>query len=475
MAPDLHDAVNGASNGTIGGAADPDGHVLELVIGEVDERSARGIAAAVSRLVSTQRLADGDRLPTVRRTARALGVSPSTVSDAWQRLAAVGAVQGRGRQGTFVCRPTGPGAPVRYRRITEGPGHFDVDLSTGTPDPALLPSVAAVIASLPEEALTASYLDPAVLPALEAHLVRSWPFVPETFTVVDGAMDALDRIASHIVRMGDRVIVEDPTFPPLLDLLDHLGAEVIGIPLDAHGMDPAALRRALAHQPRALFCQLRAQNPTGVTTTRARARELAQVLADSDVIVVEDDHAADIARKPLASIGATLPERTVHIRSFSKSHGPDLRLAGVGGMAEVVRAVVNRRMLGPGWSSRILQAVLLTMLTDPEVVRTVAHARDVYATRRRAVCRVLTRHGVTFAGQNGVNLWVRVRDERAAMLMLAAHGVGVAPGNPFHVSSHQRGGASGDWIRVTTAAIDEHDPTIAQLLAQAALVSPTWG
>ena len=83
-------------------------------------RSARGIAATVGRMISAGELAAGDRLPTVRELSKALGVSPTTVGEAWRSLAAVGAIDARGRQGTFVRRPTGPLAPRRYRRITEG-------------------------------------------------------------------------------------------------------------------------------------------------------------------------------------------------------------------------------------------------------------------------------------------------------------------------------------------------------------------
>ena len=68
---------------------------------------------------------------------------------------------------------------------------------------------------------------------------------------------------------------------------------------------------------------------------------------------------------PLVSLGRWLPERTVHIRSYSKSHGPDLRLAAVGGAGDLVTAVANRRLLGPGWSSRILQALLLGAAARP--------------------------------------------------------------------------------------------------------------
>ena len=136
----------------------------------IEDRSAKGIAAAIGRLVSTGELQPGHRLPTVRELSRSLGVSPTTVSEAWQTLALVGAIDARGRQGTFVRQPTGPGTPRRYRRITEGPGRFALDLSTGTPDPGCCPTSAPVMARLSRQSLTSSYLDHPVLPQLDERL-----------------------------------------------------------------------------------------------------------------------------------------------------------------------------------------------------------------------------------------------------------------------------------------------------------------
>ena len=439
----------------------------KAIAARVTDRSARGIAAAVGRMISASDLAIGSRLPTVRELSKELGVSPTTVSEAWQSLAAVGAIDARGRQGTFVRQPTGPSTPRRYRRVTEGPGHFALDLSSGTPDPALLPDLRPVIARVSRQSLTSSYLDHPVLPELEERVRADWPFPPEELTVVDGAMDALDRVASVIVRLGDRVVVENPTFPPLLDLLDLLGAEVIGVDMDAEGMLPDGLADALALGATAVFLQPRAHNPTGITLTARRGRQLAVALADSDAIVVEDDHSGDIASGTLVSLGSWLPDRTVHIRSYSKSHGPDLRLAAVGGAGNVVSAVANRRLLGPGWSSRILQAVLLEMLDHQTTIDAVGVARAEYAARRNAVTDVLAAAGVRFTGTDGINLWMQVADERSALLTLAAQGIGAAPGEPFMV----RHGAPS--LRVTVGLIDHSIDTYAARLAEAAGNQPT--
>ena len=435
----------------------------------ITDRTARGIAAAVGRMISDGTLPVGERLPTVRELAKGLGVSPTTVSEAWQSLAAVGAIDARGRQGTFVRMPTGPATPRRYRRITEGPGHFAIDLSTGTPDPALLPDLGPLLARVSRQSLTSSYLDRPVLPELEERLRATWPFTPEAITVVDGAMDALDRVASVVVRLGDRVVVEHPAFPPLLDLLELLGADVVGVPLDDEGMRVDELERAVADGVSAVFLQPRAHNPTGVTTSRKRAKQLAAVLGRTRAVIVEDDHSGDIASGALVSIGSHLPGQTVHLRSYSKSHGPDLRLAAVGGAGDVVNAVANRRLLGAGWSSRILQAVLLQMLDHRPTIDAVAHARREYAHRRSSVTSVLSGRGVGFTGTDGINLWMHVADERSALITLATQGIGAAPGEPFMVLDDSPS------LRVTVGLIDHDLERIASTLADAAGMAPARG
>ena len=121
---------------------------------------------------------------------------------------------------------------------------------------------------------------------------------------------------------------------------------------------------------------------------------LEEVLASHQAVIIEDDHSGDIATGADVSIGRHLPDRTVHVRSYSKSHGPDLRIAAVGGSADVIDPMVSRRMLGPGWTSRLLQAVLVELLTDPAARAAVMRARSTYALRSLAVRTGLAGEGV---------------------------------------------------------------------------------
>jgi DNA-binding transcriptional MocR family regulator len=114
--------------------------------------------------------------------------------------------------------------------------------------------------------------------------------------------------------------------------------------------------------------------------------------------------------------------------------------------------MVARRMLGPGWTSRLLQAVLVELLTDSSSISAVGRARSAYATRGLALRAGLAGRGVASTTGDGINTWVEVADERAALIALAAQGVKVAPGTPFILEGDGR-----DHVRVTTGLLHEDD------------------
>lgn len=398
----------------------------------MDAPTARGLANAVAQALAERVVAPGDRLPPIRTVAVQLGLSPTTVSAAWGMLARAGTIQTDGRRGTLLLdRHVGP---TRYRRSLPQPSELAQDLSSGTPDPRLLPAIAPALRRAATSTPT-TYLDDPVRPELAAVLRADWPFAPERLTVVDGAMDALQLIASVHLRFGDRVAVEQPCFPPLLDLLDSVGAVLHPVGLDDDGPLPDEVSAAAEAGARALFLQPRAQNPTGASLSSRRLKELAVAVGTSEMIIVEDDSAGAIAAPPATSLGAVLPGRTLHIRSFSKSHGPDLRLAALGGPAALVDPVVERRFLGQGWTSRLLQGVLCDLLTHAPSIRAVERARGTYARRRAAMVVALADEGITIGGRDGLNIWVPVNDESAALLRLASDGIGASAGGPFHIDT----------------------------------------
>jgi len=443
---------------------------LSAISERLEDASAKGLAQAVSRAVRDGALQPGARLPPIRAVATHLGLSPTTVSASWTLLARSGAIRTDGRRGTTVAGPQEP-SPGRYRRALERQLDFALDLSTGTPDPALLPNLGPALSELTTAGIPGSYLDDPVVPGLLTVLRAQWPYPPEELMVVDGAMDALDLVSRSTLRFGDRVVVEHPCFPPLLDLLESIGVDVAGVPVDSAGLCPEPLAAALTGagtNTRAVFLQPRAQNPTGASLTRKRAGELAPILARAGLPVIEDDSAGAVAATAPISLGQWIPDQVIHIRSFSKSHGPDLRLAAMSGPDELLREIIHRRQLGQGWTSRLLQRVLLSLLTDPVAMADVGRARDEYTRRRIALVAALTARGVQVDGGDGLNLWVPVNDESAAIVRLASQGVGATPGTPFDVLP-----GSGGHLRVTVGLVADGYEELADLLAAAANTS-SW-
>ena len=439
---------------------------MSLILSALEERldhpTARGLAQAVTRAIRDGILVSGSKLPPIRQVAGQLALSPTTVSAGWALLARSGAIRTDGRRGTTVADPVGT-PNTRYRRALEGQSGFSLDLSTGVPDAALLPNLTRALGSLTTAGTPSSYLDEAVLPELRDVLLDEWPYAAGTLTIVDGAMDALDLLVRTSTRFGDRVVVEHPCFPPLLDLLDSVGAEVVGVPLDDEGMQPQPLATALASATAAVILQPTAQNPSGVSTTPGRSRALADIIDHAGTIVIEDDSAGAIASAPAISLGRWIPERTVHIRSFSKSHGPDLRLAAVSGPARLINDVLARRQLGQGWSSRLLQRILLSLLTDQDARASVRQAQQEYARRRAALVDALANRAVAVGGTDGINIWVPVHNEAAALVHLASRGIGVTPGSPFAVLPDMPG-----HIRVTSGLVAADHEGLADQIATAA-------
>lgn len=440
---------------------------LAALRGHVDDLSARGIADAVTAALRSGELVPGDLLPPVRRVAEGLAVSPTTVSAAWSLLSRAGAIRTNGRHGTRIAELQQHGS-ARYRQALEARPRFALDLATGVPDADLLPDLGRALRSAPRVSSAASYLDEPVLPELEQQLRATWAFEPERLLVVDGAMDAMDQLVDAALRPGDQVIVEDPTFPPLLDLLDAADATTIGVPVDQHGMRPGELAAALGPRVRAVVLQPRGHNPTGAALTQERLAELAEVLGPHGCWIVEDDSTGELSTAPPVSFGTVLPERTVHVRSFSKTHGPDLRLAAIGGPASVIGPLTERRLLGQGWTSRLLQSVLLQLLQDRQAVEAVEHARAEYARRRALLVGELAAHGVHLPAGDGLNIWLPVLEESAALVMLASRGIGAAAGRPFQVAPDGE-----PHLRITSGLLATGHADVAADLAAAAH-APGW-
>ena len=398
------------------------------------------------------RLLPASRLPTVRSLAAALQVSPATVAAAYRTLRQRGFVATDRGRGTSVA----PVPPVRVKQAAELPTGVR-DLASGNPDPLLLPQLAGALARVdPRHKL---YGGATKLPELAslAGAEFAGDGIGGDVAVTYGALDAIERALQTELRPGDRVVVEDPSWPRIADLVHALGLAVEPVAVDRRGLDPDLLGGALRRGARAVIATPRGQNPTGASVDPARGRALRAVLASHpEVLVIEDDYVARVADAPYVPVHPAQGRWAV-VRSLSKVLGPDLRLALVAGDPLTTTRIEGRQHLSPGWVSHILQQVAALLLAEEATARLLARAERVYTERRRALVAALAARGIEAAGDSGLGVWVPLAEEAAAVSQLLVQGWAVSPGERYRIRS-------GPGIRITTTDLQ---PDEAERLADA--------
>ncbi|HYN97425.1 MAG TPA: aminotransferase class I/II-fold pyridoxal phosphate-dependent enzyme [Pilimelia sp.] len=437
---------------------------------QVTGRTAAEISASVERGVRAGDLGPAAALPSVRALAATLGVSPATVAKAYQSLRQRGVLETAGRHGTRVrARP--PVADLRTPQPLPLPPGM-LDLSAGEPDPRLLPPLATHLRWLADQNLPpVSYATggpvPALLDAARARLAADGVPVQHdaAVTVTGGALDAIERLLAGHLRPGDAVAVEDPGWANLIDLVAALNLRAVPVAVDDEGPQPSALQAALTAGVRAAVITTRAHNPTGAAVTRNRAHDLRRILGGHpDVLLIEDDHAAELAPVPLHALaGATAT--WAFVRSAAKPYGPDLRIATLAGDEATIARVAGRMRIGAGWVSTVLQRLLLRLWQDDSVAATVAAARDAYIARRLGLRTALADRGIPARGRTGINVWIPVPDETRAVTALRDAGYAVAAGSRYRIAAPPA-------IRITVSALP--DAAVAPLAAAVArALTPT--
>ena len=398
----------------------------------------------------------------MRELAAALGVSPATVAAAYRDLGQRGLVSANRRRGTVVAGQP----PLRLRGARPVPAGA-VDLARGNPDPALLPPLGPVLASIdPAHKL---YGGPAKLPRLAALAQAGFAAdgIPAgDLAITGGAMDGIERVLQAHLRPGDRVAVEDPGWPRIGDLVRALGLRPEPVAVDQSGPVPGELARALERGSRAVIVTPRGQNPTGAAVDPPRGRELVGILGrHRHAVLIEDDYVAAVAGAPYVPLH-TASDRWAVIRSLSKVLGPDLRVAPMAGDPLTISRVEGRQLLGPGWVSHLLQRAAAGLWDSTATRELLQRTTVTYAERRAALVDALAGHGIAAHGRSGLGVWVPLAEEATAVQQLAEDGWAVSPGERFRFRSPPG-------IRITTTGLDPAAATdLAAAIAAAATASP---
>jgi DNA-binding transcriptional MocR family regulator len=439
------------------------------------------IVDAVRGAVDSRAIKAGTRLPSVRGLAQTQGLSTFTVSEAYARLVSLGYLVARRGAGYTVASRSAPSASLVAQRweapalnatwlLSDVYADHSIPIKAGA---GWLPGEWLNEAGLLQALKTASrmpggrlsgYGHPYGLPALRDTLAESfgqYGIAAQSSQVVltHGATQALDLVVRTLLRPGDTVLVEDPGYCNLLQILRLANLTVIGVPRTRDGLDIAMLEDAVrTHEPKALFLNTTLQNPTGSTLSTAAAFRILQIAEHYRLLVVEDDISRELAPTGSPMLAAMDGfNRVVYIGGFSKTVTPSLRVGYAVANPDISKALARAKMAVGLTSSEVTEQLAYTVLTAGHYAR---HTRDLAERLRQQQDHVVERmeaHGleVFLHPEGGMFVWARLRgmpdDFSASPLATEAlqAGIWLAPGAYF-----RPGEQDSAWMRFNVATCD---------------------
>ncbi|GEL93833.1 MocR-like transcription factor YczR [Cellulomonas composti] len=385
------------------------------------------------------------RVPSERELADALGVSRTTTTAAYDALRDEGYLVSRRGSGTVTTVPEHHATVAPSGTSVLPDDEAVVDLSIAAPDAptALHGAVVAALDALPRHLASTGY-SPTGLPELrraiaERYTARGVPTTPEQILVTTGGQQAIHLLVAAHAGPGDRVLVEQPTYPHALDAVRAAGARPVPVPSGRDGLDLDLFESTLRQTaPRLAYLIPDHRNPNG-TSLDAAAREQVRALARRHrTLVVGDEALTDLtlegaAPPPFAGDGSAAG-LVVCVGSASKSFWGGLRVGWLRAHPDVVVRLAAARAHVDIGTSVLDQLVVVELLADEEAVLT--ERRRVLRARRDLLHALVSERLPAWdvpVPPGGLALWADLGAPVSSALAAIAlrHGVRVAPGPTF--------------------------------------------
>ncbi len=403
-----------------------------------------GIVEALNADITSGRLHRGDRLPTHRALAKALGVDLTTVTRAYNEARRRGLTEARVGQGTFVAE-----SPMRAPRAAAAGIEFDLSMNL-PPEPIeadLEGRVARGLASLQRDYGVSDFLSyqPAGGSETDRGVAADWlrrrvrTADAQRLVVSPGTQSALMALLLATTRPGDVVLADRLTYPGFKAAAAALGVRLVGVEADSEGMLPEALDEACRrHAPKAVYLVPTIHNPTTATMGTARREKIAASIRRHDLVLLEDDAygSFDPRLPPLATL---IPERSYLAVTLSKCMAPGLRVSFVltpdrtaaSTIANALRTVAQMPV-------PLTVALVMRWLADGSADAIVAAIVAEAAARQKLAARALSGH-THAAHPKGHHVWLALpptwtRAEFAAHVQ--RQGLAVVTSDSFSVDAN---------------------------------------
>jgi GntR family transcriptional regulator/MocR family aminotransferase len=241
----------------------------------------------------------------------------------------------------------------------------------------------------------------------------------EHVLVARGSQMGIDLVARTLVSPGDVVAVEALGYRPAWEALRASGAKLVPVPVDANGIDVAALEQLAAGQPlRGVYVTPHHQFPTTVTLAPARRLRLLELAREKRFWLLEDDYDHEFhyeGRPVLPLASADVEGVVVYVGTLSKVLAPGIRIGFVVAPVPIIERLAATRRFVDRQGDHLLEAAIADLVEEGELQRHVRRAKRIYAERRARLAMLLEAH---FGGvlsfrlpSGGTAIWARVAND----------------------------------------------------------------
>jgi DNA-binding transcriptional MocR family regulator len=267
---------------------------------------------------------------------------------------------------------------------------------------------------------------------------------PARIMVTNGSLEAGWMLFSHLLAAGDEVVVEQPSYDRTLLMLEKLGVDRIGIPLEADGIEVSGLEQALAdgHRPKLVHIIPNFHNPAGCTLSEQKRRRLVELAAEHGFWIFEDDPYREIRfggeqLPTMLALAEGTDAKVVHASSFSKTVSPGVRVGYLIGPATEIATLArsaNETYISP---NMLAEAIVFELCRSGGLDRNIEVVNAALAERRDAVVAALGEQipaAEFVAPGGGYFLWLDLpegTDTRLALAPAKEEGVAFVAGPDF--------------------------------------------
>jgi len=306
----------------------------------------------------------------------------------------------------------------------------------------------------------------------------------EGLIVTTGSQQALDLVAKTLLNPNDVALVEAPTFLATIQCFRLYGPQVLGVPIDAHGVQVDKLEAMIQqHKPKLVYIIPTFGNPSGALLTQERRLKILQLAVQYQTIVVEDDPYGDLyfgeAPPPsMLALSEQVPgsrDWLVPCGSLSKVLSPGLRVGWMVAPPDLLARATMCKQFSDAHTSTFAQATAAQYLLSGRMPATLNTVRRVYAERAQAMDTALQRElgdALTYtAPQGGLFFWANltgkngaVKDGNAFAKSAIEKGVAFVPGAPFFANDPDLSSIRLSFATADVAKIEEGIARLGQAL-----------